>query len=94
MQADQGESFNLPETREILEKFETFFNKLLGFPRSSWAIERNWRELLPHGRSKENANHFSLFAQTIVDEDIQFTGTVTWQARPKMLIRASGDHKL
>jgi hypothetical protein len=52
------------------------------------------RDLLPQGRSKENARHFSLCAQTIVDEDIRVTGTVTWQARPKMLMRANGDHKL
>jgi hypothetical protein len=49
MRAEQGESFDLLETREFLEKLETFFNRLSGFPRPSWAIERSWRELLPCG---------------------------------------------
>ncbi len=79
----------------------TAFWKIQGFPQwlpafldRARPLGEASRDLLPRGRSKENARHFSLCAQTIVDEDIRVTGTVTWQARPQMLMRANGDHKL
>jgi hypothetical protein len=85
---------NLLETRESLGKLESFFNGFWLSKTKLGCLREARRNLLSSGRSKENARHFFLCAQTIVDKDIQVTGTVTWQARPKMLIRASGDQKI